>query len=93
MPETLLAYRQGILVRQRKWTDAERATADKLRAEGYSASYIGDVLDRPRNSIIADQWRRGVPALPLERRKPPHQKAERQFFPPAAARRFSFEDA
>lgn len=83
MPEETVVYR--------KWTDAERATADKLRAEGYSASYIGDVLGRPRNSVLGDQWRRGVPPPP--KLKPPHQKAKRQFFPPAAVRRFSFEDA
>lgn len=85
--------RQGELVHHRVWTDAELATAAKLRAEGYSAAYIGNVLGRTRNAVIAELWRAEVRPVPNAR---PHRKGDPSplsHFRTPTVRRFSFEDA
>lgn len=88
-----LQLRQGELVHHRVWTGAELATATKLRAEGYSAAYIGNVLGRTRNAVIAELWRAEV--RPPENVRPHRKDDPRPSAVPRApvVRRFSFEDA
>ena len=79
--------------RKPPWSYAERTAAAKLRAEGYSAAYIADVLGRTRNAVIAELWRMEARPVPNVR---PHRKGDPSplsHFRAPVVRRFSFEDA
>ena len=68
--------------RKPPWSDAERTAAAKLRAEGYSAAYIADVLGRTRNAVIAELWR--MEARPPENVRPHCKGDPRRVVPPPA---------
>lgn len=73
------------------WSEDEVAQATRMRRERMSASSIGRVLKRSRNSVIAALWRRGEPGvLSLPRFDVAKDEPTSAASPP---RRFSFEDA
>lgn len=58
-----LHLRNGTLVAQRPWSDADLAEARRLRRDRWSASAIAKKLGRSRNSVIGALWRAEEPRV------------------------------
>jgi len=58
-----LHLRNGTLVAQRPWSEADLAEACRLRQDHQSASVIAKKLGRSRNSVIGALWRAKEPRV------------------------------
>lgn len=46
-----------------KWTKEDDEVLQRMAADGYSATQIGEVIGRPRNAICGRAWRKGFKLL------------------------------